>query len=159
MTREQIKDFTLRTSEANSCDLIVILYDCVLTDVSNARAAFKEGCTDAYRSDLGHAMRCLNELLRCLDFSVPLSYDLGSLYTFLNRQISYATAGNHLEALDIVDEVINRLRASFATIAKDDPNGPMMKNTQTVYAGLTYGKGFLNETYVDPRDYNRGFNA
>ena len=159
MTREQIKVFTLRISEANSCDLIVILYDCVLTDVKNARAAFNEGCTEAFRSDLGHAMRCLNELLRCLDFSVPLSYDLGSLYTFLNRQISYATAGNHIEALDIVDEVINRLRTSFATIAKDDPSGPMMKNTQAVYAGLTYGKGFLNETYVDPRDYNRGFNA
>jgi len=30
---------------------------------------------------------------------------------------------------------------------------------QQVYAGLTYGKGTLNETYLNAQDYNRGFNA
>jgi flagellar protein FliS len=34
-----------------------------------------------------------------------------------------------------------------------------MKNTGQLYAGLTYGKGVLNETYVDPNQQNRGFLA
>jgi len=28
-----------------------------------------------------------------------------------------------------------------------------------VYAGLTYGKGVLNETFIDPHQQNRGFMA
>lgn len=159
MTKEEIKSFTLRTTEANSCDLIVILYDVILTDVKNARIAFRQKNYESYRHELNHATRFLNELMRCLDYNIPLSVNFYSLYAYLNQRISYATAGNHPEALDIVDDVIGKLRDAFDTIAKDDVGGPMMKNTQTVYAGLTYGRGVLNETYVDPRDYNRGFNA
>ncbi len=159
MTRDQIKDFTFRITEANPCELIVILYDMVTADIENALTALSNGDGKAYRSDLSHAMKCTNELLRCLDYSIPMSYDLGSLYVYINRQLSYAAAGNHADALDIVTEIIGKLRKSFAEIGKTDTTGPMMKNTQSVYAGLTYGKGFLNETYIDPRDYNRGFNA
>lgn len=159
MTRDELKSFTLRITEANSCDLIVILYDVVLTDMKNARIAFRNKDYEAYRRELNHSTKFLNELLRCLDFNIPLSSTLASLYAYLNRRISYAAAGNHVEALDIVDDVIGKLRDAFDTISKDDVGGPMMRNTQSVYAGLTYGKGFLNETYVDPRDYNRGFNA
>lgn len=159
MTREELKTFTLRTTEANSCELIVILYDVILTDIKNARLAFSGNDHKAYRVNLNHATKFLNELMRCLDFNIDLSSYLGSLYAYMNRRISYASAGNHIEALDIVEEIINKLRKAFDTISKNDPNGPMMKNTQSLYAGLTYGKGYLNETYVDPKDYNRGFNA
>ena len=34
-----------------------------------------------------------------------------------------------------------------------------MSNTQQVYAGLTYGRGSLNEMYVDPNQASRGFRA
>ena len=40
MNREEIKAFTLRVTEANSCDLIVILYDVVLCDIKNAKKAY-----------------------------------------------------------------------------------------------------------------------
>ncbi len=159
MTREEIKSFTLRTTEANACELIVILYDVILTDTKNARNAFRQEDFERFRSDLNHAAKFLNELIRCLDFNIPLSGNLASLYAYMNRRISYAAAGNHVEALDIVDEIVLKLRDAFEHISKDDQSGPMMKNTQSLYAGLTYGKGYLNETYVDPRDYNRGFNA
>ena len=36
---------------------------------------------------------------------------------------------------------------------------PIMKNTHTVYAGLTYGKGYLNETYDPLSQQSRGFKA
>ena len=159
MTRDQIKDFTLRITEANSCSLIVILYDMINTDIENAREALAKGDHSVFRNELAHACKCVNELMRSLDYSTSMSRDLGSLYTYLNRRLSYAAAGNHADALDIVTEVVNKLRKGFDEISATDPNGPMMKNAQSVYAGLTYGKGFLNETYIDPRDYNRGFNA
>ena len=62
MTREEIKSFTLRTTEANACELIVILYDVILTDTKNARSAFEREDFNAFRNDLNHAAKFLNEL-------------------------------------------------------------------------------------------------
>jgi flagellar protein FliS len=58
-----------------------------------------------------------------------------------------------------VELVIEKLRVGFEGIKNQDMSGPVMQNVQQVYAGLTYGKGKLNETYLNAQDYNRGFNA
>ena len=39
---------------------------------------------------------------------------------------------------------------------KEDPSAPLMRNTQQIYAGYTYGKNDLVETYQD-FDTSRGF--
>ena len=74
--------------------------------------------------------------------------------------------------LDILDElamsvtdledamdILGTLRESFSSISALDYSGPLMQNTQQVYAGLTYGKGILNETCLDPSQRSRGFMA
>ncbi len=159
MNREEIKAFTLRVTEANSCDLIVILYDIVLCDISNAKKAYERNNEREFANHLHHATRFMNELIASLNFEGGLAFDLMSLYSYCNKRISSAVAANRPEALDIVTDVITKLRASFKQLADSDTSGPIMKNAQTVYAGLTYGKGCLNETYVDVKDYNRGFRA
>ncbi len=159
MNRDEIKAFTLRVTEANSCDLIVILYDVVLCDISNAKKAYEANNTREFADRIHHATRFMNELIANLNFDGGLAFDLLNLYSYCNKRLSYAVAGNHPEALDIVTDVITKLRDSFKTLAEKDTSGPIMKNAQSVYAGLTYGKGCLNETYVDVKDYNRGFRA
>ena len=159
MTREEIKDFTLRVSTANSVDLIVILYDVILTDLKNAEKAYTDGDFDSFTRDIHHATRFIHELTDCLDFNVELSKNLAVLYAYCARRLSMAAAGRHTEPLEDVKAVLEPLRKSFSEISCKDPSGPLMKNTQSVYAGLTYGRGCLNETFVDPKDYNRGFMA
>lgn len=39
---------------------------------------------------------------------------------------------------------------------KEDTSAPLMRNTQQIYAGYTYGKNDLVETYQD-FDTSRGF--
>jgi len=55
--------------------------------------------------------------------------------------------------------VLKKLLIGFEGVSKEDHSGPMMRNTQQLYAGLTYGKGKLNETYIDLNSRNRGFTA
>jgi flagellar protein FliS len=159
MNREEIKAFTLRVTEANSCDLIVILYDIVLCDIDNAKKAYKKGDREKFCKELHHATRFMNELIGNLNFEGGLAANLMSLYSYCNQRISYAVAGFHVDALDIVTDVISKLRNSFKQLADNETGGPIMQNAQSIYAGLTYGKGYLNETYVNARDYNRGFKA
>ena len=52
---------------------------------------------------------------------------------------------------------MTKLKAAFEEVAKQDTSEPLMENTQQVYAGLTYGKGSLNEVLMSRDEYNRGY--
>lgn len=159
MTQEQIQTYTLRVSQASPCELVVIMYDIILDDVKNARNAKNAGDTKQYQNDLSHAVKFVNELMGALDFSQPISFRLMSLYIYVNKMLVKARVTERWDSLNDVELVIEKLRAGFDGIKDQDTNGPVMQNVQQVYAGLTYGKGTLNETCLNAQDYNRGFNA
>ena len=54
--------------------------------------------------------------------------------------------------------MLDNLRVGFEKLHSIDTSEPVMKNTHQVYAGLTYGKGTLNESMLGDT-YNRGFKA
>ena len=159
MTQEQIQTYTLRVSQASPCELVVIMYDIILDDVKNAREAKAAGDEKQYQADLIHAGKLVNELMDSLDFSQAVSFRLMSLYIYVNKMLVKARISKKWDSLTDVELVIEKLRTGFDGIKGQDTNGPVMQNVQQVYAGLTYGKGTLNETYYNAQDYNRGFNA
>ena len=159
MTQEQIQTYTLRVSQASPCELVVIMYDLILDDVKNAREAKKAGDEKQYQADLVHAGKFVNELMDALDFSQQISFRLMSLYIYVNKMLVKARINKKWDSLNDVELVIEKLRAGYDGIKDQDTSGPVMQNVQQVYAGLTYGKGTLNETYLNAQDYNRGFNA
>lgn len=159
MTQEQIRTYTLRVSQASPRELVVIMYDIILDDIKNAREAKAFHNEKQYQADLTHAYRFLNELMESLDFSVGISYQLMSLYIYVNKMLARARVSGNIEPLNDVEMVIEKLRAGFDGIKDQDKTGAVMQNVQQVYAGLTYGKGKLNESYFNLQDYNRGFKA
>ena len=42
-----------------------------------------------------------------------------------------------------IKSVISKLLTAYRELAGQDESGPVMQNSQTVYAGLTYGKNSL----------------
>ena len=94
-----------------------------------------------------------------LDYSVALSYQLMSLYIFANKELTTARIRRKPELLAGVENVIETLLTGYRKVSEEDTSGPVMKNTQQVYAGLTYGKGTLNEMYVNGNEARRGFMA
>ena len=159
MTQEQIQAYTYRVSQASPCELVVIMYDIILDDVKNANSAKAAGNAKQYQADLSHAVKFVNELMDALDFSQPVSFRLMSLYIYVNKMLARARVSGNCDSLSDVEMVIEKLRAGFDGIKNQDTSGPVMQNVQQVYAGLTYGKGTLNETYFNAQDYNRGFQA
>ena len=159
MTQEQIQAYTYRVSQANPCELVVIMYDIILDDVKNARLAKTAGNNKQYQADLTHAVKFVNELMDALDFSQSVSFRLMSLYIYVSKMLAKARVSGNCDSLNDVEMVIEKLRAGFDGIKNQDTSGPVMRNVQQVYAGLTYGRGTLNETYLNAQDYNRGFKA
>lgn len=157
MEKERLQEFMTRVTQANRSELVVIMYDMIASDIYSARQEIDAGEIMKYKKECRHMQRILNELMATLDYHYVISYDLLSLYSYCNKQVVKALMQNDVDALEIVAQTIEKLRTAYAEIGKMDPSGPQMQNTQQIYAGLTYGKGSLNEAYIGPNDSKRGF--
>lgn len=159
MKREAVQTFTARVTQATKSELIVILYEMILTQIKEAREAFTSKDLVLFDKELKQAQKFVNELIVALDFKYALSYDLFSLYLYVNKQIITAIMKRSPDSLSSAESVLNKLLVGFEGVSKEDKSAPLMRNTQQLYAGLTYGKGKLNETYLDPKHGSRGFIA
>ncbi|MGN1083686.1 MAG: flagellar protein FliS [Lachnospiraceae bacterium] len=159
MKKELIQEFSMRVTQASRSELIVIMYEIILSDIRSAKEAFAAGDTAVYDKELAHAGRFVSELMASLDYQVGLSYRLMSLYIFANRELTAARLQKRPELLESVTEIMEKLLAGYRKVSEEDVSGPVMKNTQQVYAGLTYGRGTLNEMYVNGNEARRGFMA
>jgi flagellar protein FliS len=159
MKKEAIQAFTARIAQANKSELTVILYEMIQTELRDAKDAYDQSDLDTFAKSLKRAQKYVNELISTLDFKYAISYDLLSLYLYINKRIITAIIKQNPISLDSAESVLNKLYTGFSGISSQDTSGPVMRNTQQVYAGLTYGKGTLNETYIDPNQQNRGFIA
>lgn len=159
MKREMIQDFSMRVTQASRSELIVIMYEIILREIEYAKEAFESGDLDLYEKELTQAGRFVNELMGALDYSIGISYQLMSLYIFANKELTTAKIQKQPELLEGVTEIFEKLLIGYKKVSKEDVSGPVMKNTQQVYAGLTYGRGTLNEMYVDGNEARRGYMA
>ncbi|HCR41345.1 MAG TPA: hypothetical protein DIW41_10630 [Lachnospiraceae bacterium] len=157
MQKEAVQAFTARITQASKSELIVILYEMILTEIKEAEEAFERKDMEAFDKELKQAQKYLGELRAALDYRYKLAYDLASLYQYVNERIINAMIRKKPDSLKSAVSVLQKLLIGFEGVSREDTSGPMMRNTQQLYAGLTYGKGTLNETYIDPNDGNRGF--
>lgn len=158
MTTDQKQEYTRRISQANRSQIIVIVYELADLYIDEALQAFDTGDGDAYTNCCHESMQCVTHLMNALDDSYELANPLMSLYAYMNREISMACARYDTNRLSTVRRQLSELAAAFTEVAKADASKPVMENSQAVYAGLTYGKGHLNENLSD-QGANRGFRA
>ncbi len=149
MTKERIQEYTLKITNASPTGIIVILYDLAIEYIDCAKNCFAENDHDGARVQCTNAGRVLGDLIASLDFSYGISFQLYRIYEYISRVVSMAVLKNDAKGLDEAVKLLSELKGSFAKIAENDENGPAMSNAQTVYAGLTYGKGTLNESTSD----------
>lgn len=158
MTREYKQQFTLRITQANKTELIVILYEIVLAYMEDAEEALEEGKIADFREALRKVRSCFSELIASLNLDYELAARLLSLYLYCNRELTKADIRKEKEPLMHIRSVISKLLEAYRELAGQDTSGPVMQNSQTVYAGLTYGKNSLAENLAD-QGANRGFRA
>lgn len=154
-----VQAFTARVAQASRSELVVIMYEIILEDIKSARSNYEEDRLNQYVKDLKHGQRILNELMATLDYRYALSAQLMSLYIFINKSLVTAMMQKKVELLKDIEEILMTLKKGFEGICKEDMSGPVMQNTQQVYAGLTYGKGILNEVNLNANEQSRGYKA
>ncbi|BCN32952.1 flagellar export chaperone FliS [Anaeromicropila herbilytica] len=159
MNKESLQIYTARVTQGSRSDLVLVMYDVILEDLETAEKAYNDGDIDTFEHDLKHAQKFLNELMGTLDYKYVMALDLVQLYIYANKKIITAIIKREIETLSTVKKVMSSLRVGFEGVAKEDTSGPIMQNSQKIYAGLTYGKGTLNESFFDIQEGSRGFKA
>ena len=152
MTKECKQQFTLRITQANPTQMIVILYEmllCYLDEAKEAQDRIEQ--KEAVRKARG----CINELLQSLHMEYEPAPAMQKLYLYCIRRLARCDAKGDLQAIEDIKKVIQPLHDAYAQIEKMNDRGPVMNNSQTVYAGLTYGRGDLTENMAD-QGMNRG---
>ena len=151
-TKECKQQFTLRITQANSTQLIVILYEMTLQYLADGEQA----ADDAGLAEAVHRARgCIKELLNSLHREYSPAGELSRLYLFCLRRLAVCEVRRDRTILEEIRKVIAPLCDAYRQIQDQDTSGPVMNNSQTVYAGLTYGRNQLTENMAD-QGTNRG---
>lgn len=156
MTNELKQEFTLKITQANATELVVILYDMILVYIDEAGTYFTNNDEKEYINVLRKIRNCISELMDSLNLEYQIAKDMYSLYVFFVKKIAKAQITEegffHLKE---IRPMIESLRNAYWQVASENKSGPVMENTQTVYAGLTYGKKDVNVNLEQLS--NRGF--
>lgn len=157
MRKELKQEYTVRISQSNRTQLVVVVYDIFLEYLKGAHHAEHEGDMDLFIAELKNAQNVVAELMGALDYQYSVSGELFQIYLFWNSQLVKAIVKKDISCIDGLDRMAIRLKQAFEELSRNDHSQPLMQNSQKVYAGLTYGRGELSE--MMDLDYNRGFQA
>lgn len=156
MTKELKQEFTLRITQANKTQLITILYEMILLYLEEAEEALTKEDKSDYKNAIRKIRDCMDELVLSLHLEYEVAQNLLQLYQYINSELVQAGIHYEKENLQHVEFIIRQLHSAYRKIEAQDKSGPVMDNTQTVYAGLTYGRNTLAENITDSA-LNRGF--
>ena len=155
MTREAKQQFTLRITQANSTEMVVILYEMLLCYLKESGELLDDADKAAFREAVRKARGCLNELINSLHMEYEPAPALLQLYLFCIRRLAVGEAKSEAQPLLEIEQVIRPLHDAYEKISEQNSSGPVMANSQAVYAGLTYGRNTLTENMAD-QGANRG---
>ncbi|MGN0351616.1 MAG: flagellar protein FliS [Roseburia sp.] len=156
MNKEQKQDFTRRISQCNKGSMIVIIYDIIFAYLEDAKEAYQKQDKEAFKTAVRKADKGILELMQSLDFTYDLAKELYPLYVFCREELASCMYKYRLQELEEAEDILKRLYDSFEKVAAQDTSEPIMKNTQQVYAGYTYGRDNLTENCQE-FDRSRGF--
>lgn len=157
MRKEQIQEFTTKITLSNRTGLTVVTYEILFAYLTDAKSALEETRWGDYKQALRQAQKCVSELIITLDFSYGLSAELYQIYMYCKQLIATAIYKRRVEEINECEALMQLLYKSFVEVAKSDKSAPLMKNTEQVYAGYTYGRNDVNVS--SDMNGSRGFFA
>lgn len=158
MDAEKKREFTRRISQSNRSELVVIQYEIFYAYMEDAVAAHETGDYEGFRAAIRKGDRVLAELSDTLDFQYELAGQLYALYDFAKRALMQCIVKKDCQGIEDAKKALDPLYTAFVQVAAQDTSEPLMRNTQQVYAGMTYGKQNLKESFQEP-ETSRGFFA
>ena len=149
MTKELKQEYTLRISQANKTQMVVLIYEMLLTYLDDVKVELHRENYGESREYIQKAKNCVDELVESLNLEFEIARNLMPLYTYVKKELIRAEIARKEEYVDHCIPIIKELHQAYLEVSKQDDSAPVMGNSQTVFAGLTYSKGSLCESRND----------
>lgn len=159
MEKEKLQEFATRVTQANRSELVVIIYEAAIASIELGKSCLLDSNLPEARKEIDRARGFIEELMCSLDMKYTISHYLRQLYIYAGNELCQGIALRQPESFDHALDILKKLLLAFQEVAKQDSSAPVMENTQQIYAGLTYGRGSLNETVAMDLDRSRGYEA
>lgn len=157
MTQEMKQEFTRRVSQENHSGLILVLCDIFHTYGNDAMTAYEAGNETVYLQNIELARRTMQELIDCFFKEDALGRNVIAILRFVYGKLVRSEVRRQPDELDRCVQMVDNLRVGFAHLHELDNESAVMQNVHQVYAGLTYGKGTLNESVQGVNYESRGY--
>lgn len=148
MTKEQINEFSMRISQSNKTQIVVVTFEIIINYIDSALEAMHKDKTDDFVFNVKKARQFVNQLSTSLDFRYGIAVDLMNLYLFANDCLLKSELRKQNVELEAVKKIMEKLHASFEEVSRQDTSAPVMTGGEKVYQGLTYGKNGQGNIFV-----------
>jgi flagellar secretion chaperone FliS len=112
---------------ASPHQLVTMLYDGLLEDIAEARSAMGQGDIERKGHAVGHALRIVEEGLRCglnREQGGELAQNLNALYAYIAQRLTHANLYNDAAVLTECYSLVEPLRAAWTRIGAADSRDP-----------------------------------
>ena len=157
MSKEKKQENTLKITQANKTQLIVILYEMALTYMEEAKEAYDKNNRKEFRQAISRIRGCINELMGSLRFEYELAIRILGLYMFITKELARAEVRMDYGHVANAENIIRELLKAYREVSFKDDSGPVMQNAQIVYSGLTYDRKDVLDSLSN--NTNRGYTA
>ncbi len=152
------ENYVARIANASPIQLIIINFEIIIDYINESKKYIKTKDKN-FDFNIKKARQFLLELRSSLNMEYEISYNLMSIYNFLDSQLAKYLFNENIEIANSCIEILNIILESFKEIENQEENkDALMQNTHQIFAGLTYNKNGDLEEFIDT-DTNRGFKA
>jgi len=139
-----LTDYVARVSNSTPVGLVAITYELIMSHIDDAIKNNENGSEFSRHIEL--ASELLGTLIDALNMEYELSHTLFPLYIYANKLLINAKLTGKTEPLEDVRKILTPLLTGWQEVAENESDTePAMDKSQKIFAGLTYGRGELNE--------------
>lgn len=154
MTKEQMNAYKMRITQAGIGEFCVIMFEMEIQWIEEALSAYETDNREVFVSCVTKAQSVQVELMNIMNVENDAGYDVYSIFAFINKELIRAKLKGQPLELARCKGMLEKLHHSFIEVAKTDDGGALIKGSEKVYAGLTYGATGLVESSVGGTQYS-----
>ena len=151
------QDYVAKIATASPLKLVIINFEIILDYLEESKKNIDN--QKEFDFNILKARQFLGELRGSLNMKYEISTQLLTMYNYVDRQLAIFLFSKKLEDLEAGTKVLKTIMSGFEEIEeKEKDKNSIMQNTESIYAGLTYGRNGQLQEFVDTK-HNRGFKA
>ena len=153
MTDEQMNVYKMRIAQAGIGEMTLIMLEMEMQWIQDALDAYGKQDIEEFIVCVDKAQSVQVELMNVLNMENQVAVDVYSVFAYINKVLIRAKIKREPLDMERCRKLLERYHKSFETVAKTDTEGPVMEQSEKIYAGLTYGSGGLVESSVGGTEY------